>query len=194
MLIGTFSLEHIDFDLMECRFHGQIRVSATFDDFSKPQPDWQPDQRQHLKDDFNSILTAPSLAAYSQRVRRNCECYADELMLLKRLDILKHKYFPFTNYLKHKDASAYSAPLDRSMRFLAKKLMKSGQYRAADAIDPVINAWAIINNLRQFLPHAKKTGQSLAEHFGIQLKGMPWMEALKLYTVGNLDVLLLSTS
>lgn len=184
----------VDLDLIECKLHGQKRVSATFDDVSKTYPDWLPEQLQQLKDDFESILNAPSLAAYSQRVRRNRERYADEPMLLKRLDILKHKRFLFTNHLKHKDASAYSAPLDRSMRFLDKKLLKFGQYRAEYAINPMVNAWAIVNNLRQFLPDAKKAGQSLAEHFGVQLKGISWMEALNLCTVGNLDTLLLPNS
>jgi hypothetical protein len=115
-------------------------------------------------------------------------------MLLKRLDILKEKRFLFTNHLKHEDAPAYSAPLDRAMRFLDEKLMVSGQYRAADAIDPMLNAWAIVNNLRKFLPDAIKAGQSLAEHFGAQLRGIPWMEALNLCTVGNLDAITMTTS
>ncbi|KAI9129150.1 hypothetical protein [Acaryochloris sp. CCMEE 5410] len=58
----------------------------------------------------------------------------------------------------------------------------------------MVNAWAIVNNLRSFLPDAKKAGQSLAEHFGAQLKGLPWMEALNLCTVGNLDAVLVTTS
>ena len=133
------------------------------------------------------MLEAPSLATYSQRVRRRRERYADEPLLLKRLDILKEKRFLFTNHLKYEEAPAYSAPLDRSMRFLDEKLQVSGQYRAAAAINPMLNAWAIVNNLRKFLPDAIKAGTSLAEHFGAQLKGIPWMEALNLCTVGNLD-------
>ncbi|UJB72675.1 hypothetical protein HRE53_28095 (plasmid) [Acaryochloris sp. 'Moss Beach'] len=39
--------------------------------------------------------------------------------------------------------------------------MKFGQYRAEDAINPMVNAWAIVNNLRPFLPDAKKGGGSL---------------------------------
>jgi hypothetical protein len=181
-------------DLMECKLHGQKRVSATLDEFAKTHPDWSPSQLQQLKDNLNSVLNAPSLAAYAQRVRRNRERYKDEPMLLKRLDILKDKRFLFTNHLKHEDSPAYSAPLDRSMRFLDEKLLVSGQYRAADAIDPMLNAWAIVNNLRKFLPDAIKAGQSLAEHFGAQLRGIPWMAALNLCTVGNLDALTMSTS
>lgn len=181
-------------DLMECKLHGQKRVSATLDEFSKTHPDWSSGQFQQLEADLNSILNAPSLAAYAQRVRRNRERYKDEPILLKRLDILKDKRFLFTNHLNHEEAPAYSAPLDRSMRFLDEKLMVSGQYRAAAAIDPMLNAWAIVNNLRKFLPDAMKAGQSLVEHFGAQLKGMPWMEALNLCTVGNLDAMLVATS
>jgi hypothetical protein len=54
---------------------------------------------------------------------------------------------------------------DRSMRFLDEKLLWFGQFRAPDSIDPMLNAWAIVNNLRSFLPDAKKAGQSLAEFF-----------------------------
>ena len=180
--------------LIECKLHGQKRVSATLDEFTKTHPDWSPCQLQQLKEDLNSILNAPSLAAYAQRVRRNRERYQDEPLLLKRLDILKDKRFLFTNHLNHEEAPAYSAPLDRSMRFLDEKLMVSGQYRAADAIDPMLNAWAIVNNLRKFLPDAIKAGQSLVEHFGGQLKGIPWMEALNLCTVGNLNDMISSTS
>lgn len=55
----------------------------------------------------------------------------------------------------------------------------------------MLNAWAIVNNLREFLPDAKKAGQSLAEFFGARLHGLPWMEAVNLCTVGALDKLVL---
>lgn len=80
------------------------------------------------------------------------------------------------------------------MRLLDKKLMLSGQYRAAAVVDPMMNAWAIVNNLWSFLPDTKKPEQSLTEYFGVQLKGIPWMEALNLCIVGNLDAMLASTS
>jgi hypothetical protein len=54
----------------------------------------------------------------------------------------------------------------------------------------MLNAWAIVNNLRAFLPDAKKVGQSLAEFFGTKLRGIPWMDALNLCTVGQLNKLL----
>ena len=181
-------------DLMECKLHGQKRISATLDEFEKTHPDWSPVQRQQLKDNFNSVLDAPSLTVYAQRVRRNRERYKDEPMLLKRLDILKDKRFLFTNHLKHQEAPAYSAPLDRAMRFLNEKLLNAGQYRAADAIDPMLNAWAIVNNLRKFLPDAAKAGQSLVEHFGVNLRGLSWMEALNLCTVGSLNAMAITTS
>jgi hypothetical protein len=53
---------------------------------------------------------------------------------------LFQKRFLFTNHLKHPEASAYSAPLDRAMRFLDKKLRSFGQYRSAEGIDPMLNA------------------------------------------------------
>ena len=83
---------------------------------------------------------------------------------------------------------------DRSMRFLDEKLQSFGQFRATDSIDPMLNAWAIVNNLRSFLPDAKKAGQSLAEFFGAKLYGLPWMEALNLCTVGTLAQLVPSLS
>ncbi|WP_121969666.1 hypothetical protein [Leptolyngbya sp. BC1307] len=75
-------------------------------------------------------------------------------------------------------------------QFLDEKLLSFGQFRKPDSIDPMLNAWAIVNNLRAFLPDAKKAGQSLAQFFGAQLHGLPWMEALNLSTVGALDRLL----
>ena len=92
------------------------------------------------------------------------------------------------------DASAYSAPLARSMRFLDEKLHTFGQFRGEQSIDPMLNAWAIVNDFRAFLPDAKKAGQSLAEFFGAKLKGIPWMEAFNLCTVGNLETLLPSSA
>lgn len=183
-----------DINVIECNLHGKKRVSATLDEFAQAHADWSAVQLQQVKDDLNSVLDASSLAAYSQRVRRNRERYINEPILLKRLDILKEKRFLFTNYLKNEAAPAYSAPLDRSMRFLDEKLQGFGQYQAADAIDPMLNAWAIVNNLRKFLPGAIKAGQSLVEHFGAKLKGLPWMEALNLCTVGNLEDLIISTA
>ena len=76
------------------------------------------------------------------------------------------------------------------MRFLDEKLLSFGQFRAVDSLDPLLNAWAIVNNLRPFLPDAKKAGQSLAEFFGAQLHGLSWMEALNLSSVAALDKLM----
>jgi hypothetical protein len=55
------------------------------------------------------------------------------------------------------------------MRFLDEKLRSFGHFRAINSIDPMLNAWAIVNNLKAFLPGAKKAGQSLAQFFGGQL-------------------------
>jgi hypothetical protein len=176
--------------LMESKLHGNKRVSLSLDEYVKAHPELSPEHLQQVKDDLNSILAAPSLAAFSQRIRRNLVRYQDEPMLLKRLNILKDKRFRFTNALKFDDAPAYSAPLDRSMRFLDEKLQSFGQFRAAHAIDPMLNAWAIVNNLRNFLPGAQKAGQSLAHFFGAKTKGIPWMEVLNLCTVGSLQNLI----
>ena len=58
----------------------------------------------------------------------------------------------------------------------------------------VSNAWAIVNNLRSFLPDAKKAGLSLAQFFGAKLNNIPWMEVLNLCTVGVFHDLLPSPS
>ena len=76
------------------------------------------------------------------------------------------------------------------MRFLDEKLQTFGQFRVSKSINTTLNAWAIVNNLRPFLPDAKKAGQSLATAFGAKLRGIPWMEALNLCTVGVLDTLI----
>ena len=177
-------------DLIECNLHGRKRVSASLKDHAKANPDLSGQARQQLKDDFDHIFAAPSVAAFSQRVRRQREQHLDEPILLKRLEILKDKRILFTNHLKFESAPAFSAALDRSMRFLDEKLVRFGQFRAADSIDPMLNAWAIVNNLRPFLPDAKKAGQSLAGFFGAQLHGLPWMEALNLCSVAALDKLM----
>jgi hypothetical protein len=173
--------------LVECRLHGNKRVSFSLDEYFKVHPELTSEQRHQVQDDLNSILKAPSLAAFSQRIRRNLTRYQNEPILVKRLNILKDKRFLFTNVLKFENASAYSAPLDRSIRFLDEKLEVSGQFRAEDAIDPMVNAWAIVNNLRAFLPGARKAGQSLAQFFGAKVKGIPWMEVVNLCTVGLLQ-------
>lgn len=182
-----------DIDLIECNFHGRKRVSVTLDDYAKDHPELSRKELKDVQDDIGAIFAAPSLAAFSQRIRRNLERYRDEPILVKRLDILKHKRFMFTNHLKFEQAPPYSAPLDRSMRFLDEKLQSFGQFRGCDAINPMLNAWAIVNNLRSFLPDARKAGQSLAEFFGAKIKGIPWMEALNLCTIGNLESLLPKT-
>jgi hypothetical protein len=187
---NAWKTEIPDVDLIECNLHGKKRVSETLDEFAKAHPEYSAAQLQQVKENLEAVFEASSLAEFSQRIRRNRERYEDDPILRQRLDILKEKRFLFTNHFKYEEASAYSAPLDRSMRFLNEKLESSGQYRAADAIDPMLNAWAIVNNLRKFLPDAKKAGQSLAEFFGAQLHGIPWMEALNLCTVGNLDALI----
>jgi Domain of unknown function (DUF6431) len=176
-----------DITLIECNLHGRKRVDATLEDYAKAHPELSDAERKAIKTDFEEIFAAPTLSAFSQRIRRATERYAEEPILLNRLAILKDKRFLFTNHLKFESAPAFSSALDRSMRFLDEKLISFGQFRAPDRIDPMLNAWAIVNNLRSFLPGAKKAGQSLAEHFGAKLKGIPWMEALNLCTVGALS-------
>lgn len=176
--------------LNECLLHGRKRVDVTLDEYAKARPDLSNDARQSLKDKFDHIFEAPSLAAFSQRLRRMIEHYHEDPILLKRLTILKEKRFLFTNHLRFDNAPAFSSALDRSMRFLDEKLQSFGQFRATESLDPMLNAWAIVNNLRPFLPDAKKAGQSLAEFFGANLHGRPWMEALNLCTVGALGTLL----
>ena len=177
-------------DLIECNLHGRKRVSVSLKDHAKANPDLSSHDRQQLKDEFDHIFAASSVASFSQRIRRRREQHTDEPILLKRLEILAGKRVMFTNHLKFESAPAFSAALDRSMRFLDEKLLSFGQFRAADSIDPMLNAWAIVNNLRPFLPDAKKAGQSLAEFFGAQLHGLPWMEALNLCSVAALHKLI----
>jgi hypothetical protein len=174
-------------NLIECNLHGRKRVDVTLDAYAQVHPNLSPADRRQIKDGFDNIFAAPSLGAFSQRLRRQMEQHQDEPILLKRLQILKEKRFLFTNHLKFETAPAFSSALDRSMRFLDEKLQTFGQFRAADCIDATLNAWAMVNNLRPFLPDAKKAGQSLAEFFGAQLHRLPWMEALNLCTVGALD-------
>jgi len=178
-----------DITLIECNLHGRKRVSATLDDYAKAHPEATHTEQAQVKADFDEIFAAPTLSAFCQRIRRAMERYSEEPILLKRLQILKDKRFLFTNHFKFDNAPAFSAALDRSMRFLDEKLQSFGQFRSPDSINPMLNAWAIVNNLRPFLPDAKKAGQSLAEFFGAQLKGIPWMEALNLCTVGVLSSL-----
>ena len=175
--------------LNECLLHGRKRVDVSLDEYAKAYPDLSNEARQSLKEQFNHIFQAPSLAAFSQRLRRMIDHYHEDPILLKRLTILKQKRFLFTNHLKFDKAPAFSSALDRSMRFLDEKLQSFGQFRAPESLDPMLNAWAIVNNLRSFLPDAKKAGQSLAEVFGANLHGLPWMEAFNLCTVGALDIL-----
>ena len=179
-----------DIKLIECNLHGRKRVDKTLEEYIKAHPEVSHQEQEKIKSDFDAIFAAPSLSAFSQRLRRAEERYGEDEILLKRLEIIKDKRFLFTNHLKFEDAPAFSSALDRSMRFLDEKLLSFGQFRAAGSINPMLNAWAIVNNLRSFLPGAKKAGQSLAEYFGAKLKGIPWMEALNLCTVGTLSNLI----
>jgi hypothetical protein len=177
-------------DIMECLLHGRKRLSATLDAHNKAHPEMSAENRQKIRTDFEQIFEASNLAAFSQRIRRAIAVYSEEPILLKRLQILKDKRFLFTNHFNFEQAPAFSAPLDRSMRFLDEKLESFGQFRSSDSIDSMLNAWAIVNNLRSFLPGAKKAGQSLAEFFGADLRGIPWMEALNLCSVAALATLI----
>jgi hypothetical protein len=102
-------------DLIECNLHGRKRVSASLKDHVKANPDLSREEQRQLKDEFDHIFAAPSVAAFSQRVRRQREQHLDEPILLKRLEILNDKRILFTNHLKFESAPAFSAALDRSM-------------------------------------------------------------------------------
>jgi hypothetical protein len=115
-----------DITLIECNLHGRKRVDVTIEAYAKEYPNLSQNQRQRIKEQFDSIFAAPSLAAFSQRLRRTAELYHDQPILLKRLNILKDKRFLFTNHLKFNNAPAFSASLDRSMRFLDEKLVSFG--------------------------------------------------------------------
>ena len=174
-------------NLLECRWHGRKRINATLKEYAQQHPELTAQELQTLKQQFGHLFAAPSLAAYSQRLRRLSEAHAGDPILSKRLAILKDKQFLFTDYLNFPSASPFLAPLDRSMRFLDEKLQSFGQFWAKEKVNATLNAWAIINNLRPFLPDAKRAGQSLVEVFEAQLRGIPWMEALNLCTVGRFE-------
>jgi hypothetical protein len=127
-------------DLIECNLHARKRVSASLKDHAKANSNLSSHDRQQIKDEFDHIFAAASVASFSQRIRRRREQHSDEPILLKRLEILKDKRVMFTNHLKFESAPAFSAALDRSMRFLDEKLLSFGQFRAADSIDPMLNA------------------------------------------------------
>ena len=109
-------------NLLECRWHGRKRINVTLKDYAQHHPDLTPEELQTLKQQFGHLFAAPSLTAYSQRLRRLSETYGDDPILSKRLAILKDKQFLFTDYLNFPQASPFLAPLDRSMRFLDEKL------------------------------------------------------------------------
>lgn len=177
--------------LLECRWHGRKCINGTLKEYAQQHPELTPEDLQTLKQQFGHLFAAPSLAAYSQRLRRLEETYKHDPILSKRLSILNDKQFLFTDYLNFPNASAFLAPLDRSMRFLDEKLQTSGQFWAESKVNATLNAWALINNLHTFLPDAKRAGQSLVEVFGASLRGIPWMEVLNLCTVGRLPDLVL---
>jgi len=52
--------------LMECKLHGNKRVSLSLNEYVKAHPELSSQQLQQVKDDLNSILAAPSLAAFSR--------------------------------------------------------------------------------------------------------------------------------
>ena len=112
------------------------------------------DKFRKLKTKIHHLWTAPSRASYSQRLRRLREAWGDDKILSRRFEILKQKRFLFTEYLNWPDASAFLAPLDRSLRFLDEKLKAFGSFRDKEKVNPTLNAWAIVNNMRQFLPDA----------------------------------------
>jgi len=66
---------------------------------------------QQLKQKFGHLFAAPSVKAYSQRLRRLHAAYEDDPVIDKRLTILKHKQFLFTDYLNFCNASPFLAPL-----------------------------------------------------------------------------------
>ena len=115
-----------DVDLIECNLHGRKRVDDTLDKYAQAYPEMNYEERRQIKKSFDHIFAAPSLTAFSQRLRRKIEYYKDEPILLKRLHIIKKKRFLFTNHFKFSNAPNFSSALDRSMRFLDEKLQSFG--------------------------------------------------------------------
>lgn len=113
-------------NLLECRWHGSKRISATLKDYAQQHPELTQKQLQTLKQQFGHLFAAPSLAAYSQRLRRLSETYANDPILSKRLNILEDKQLLFTAYLDFPQASPFLAPLDRSMRFQGREATNRG--------------------------------------------------------------------
>ncbi len=173
--------------LLECRWHGRKRINSSLRDFKLKHPDLSSEKLQQLKKKIHHLWIAPSRTAYSQRLRRLREAWGDDKILSRRFEILKQKRCLFTEYLNNPQASAVLAPLDRSLRFLDEKLKNFGSFGAQERINPTLNAWAIVNNMRQFLPDAQRAGKSLVEVYGAELRGLPWIEALNLCTVGRLE-------
>ena len=190
---GAWRTESPNSHLLECRWHGRNRIDSSLEDYQLNHPDVAEETLNQLKKQIAHLWAAPSRAKFSQRLRRLREAWGDDKVLSRRFEILKKKRFLFTEYLNFPEASPYLAPLDRSLRFLDEKLQTFGQFRQQTTVDITLNAWAIVNNMRSFLPDAKRAGQSLAEIFGAKIQGLPWMEAVNLCTVGQLSDLLPAT-
>jgi hypothetical protein len=68
-----------EINLLECRWHGRKRINGTLKEYAQQHPELTTEEFQLLKQQFGHLFAAPSLAAYSQRLRRLSETYGDDM-------------------------------------------------------------------------------------------------------------------
>ena len=89
---------------------GRKRINSTLKEYAQQHPELTSEEFQLLKQKFGHLFAAPSVAAYSQRLRRLSETYADDPILSKRLAILNGLAVPLHELSElHPSFSIFSA-------------------------------------------------------------------------------------
>jgi len=136
-----------------------------------------------LQAQHDHVLEAPRLFTFAQRLRRLPEVFRTDPVLQKRSASLQRKKQRLTAWTT-KPLPKTTTALDQLFKFLDRKLCRMQTLHESISARAMVNAWAIVRNFWRYLPGAKRAGQSPVEIAGADLKGIPWLQVLNLFTMG----------
>lgn len=174
--------------IQECQLHAKQRMNRALPLIKNEDPSLNEEQLEEIKEQHDQVLEAESRASYSQRLRRFREAFGHLREVAKRCRSLKDKLLMFLAYLLFPflGLARVSTLLDQLIKFFDRKFFIMQTFRETSSADKTVRAFGIVRNFWQYMPGARRAGQSPVEIAGADLQGIPWLEVVNLASTSRM--------
>lgn len=185
---NAFEAINADIVVQECHLHAQHRMNRALPLIKNEDASLTEEQLEEIKEQHDQVLEAESRASYSQRLRRFREAFGHYGEVAKRCRSLKDKILLFLAYLFFPllGLAKVSTLLDQLIKFFDRKFFIMQTFRKSSSADKTVRAFGIVRNFWQYMPGAKRAGESPVEIAGADLQGIPWLEVVNLASTSRM--------